>query len=428
MKKTLIFALIFLISLSLVNAVETAISYEELRFDLVRTDPSPLSAGGSFDIWFDITNLQSYTIRNVQISLVDKFPFNIKNTDERAVLISEIKPGEKRSVKYSVNINKDINEGTYQLGMQYYSDKLEATVSKNFNLDVKTTSVVVGATNVRLIPERVKPGEVANLEVDILNAASSSINDISAELGLGGTAFVTLGETSEKKIRQLAPNAKVTLNYKLIVNPEAESKVYTIPLSITYYDQLGGKYTRNNTIGIPVYAKPEYNLDLEDTEVFINGQAGEVTISLANKGNSELKFLSIELLKSKDYNIISNPRIYIGNLESDDFETATYKIQAKSSKPVSLKLNIEYKDSYNADFKDNVNVELPLYYKFTAQNLGLVKRNTFLLNLIVSILIFLLAYKTYKIWKHERDLEKSVKIVYKDIKTWIRENILRRKR
>ena len=297
MKKTLIFALIFLISLSLVNAVETAISYEELRFDLVRTDPSPLSAGGSFGIWFDITNLQSYTIRNVQISLVDKFPFNIKNTDERAVLISEIKPGEKRSVKYSVNINKDINEGTYQLGMQYYSDKLEATVSKNFNLDVKTTSVVVGATNVRLIPERVKPGEVANLEVDILNAASSSINDISAELGLGGTVFVTSGETSEKKIRQLAPNAKVTLSYKLIVNPEAESKVYTIPLSITYYDQLGGKYTRNNTIGIPVYAKPEYNVDLENTEVFINGQTGEATISLANKGNSELKFLSIELLK-----------------------------------------------------------------------------------------------------------------------------------
>ena len=80
MKKTLILALIFLISLSIVNAVETAISYEELRFDLVRTDPSPLSAGGSFDIWFDITNIQSYNIRNVQISLVDKFPFNISTS------------------------------------------------------------------------------------------------------------------------------------------------------------------------------------------------------------------------------------------------------------------------------------------------------------------------------------------------------------
>ncbi len=428
MKKILIFVFIFLISLSIINAVETAISYEELRFDLVRTDPSPLSAGGSFDIWFDITNLQSYTVRNVQISLVDKFPFTIKNTGERAILINEMKPGEKRSIKYSVSINKDINEDTYQLGLQYYSDKLDAIVSKNFNLDIKTTSVIVGATNVRLIPERVRPGEVANLEVDILNAASSSINDISAELGLGGTVFVTLGETSEKKIRQLAPNAKVTLNYKLIVNSEAESKVYTIPLSITYYDQLGGKYTRNNTIGIPVYAKPEYNVDLENTEVFINGQAGEVTVSFANKGNSGIKFLSIELLKSGDYKIISNPRIYIGNLESDDFETATYKIQAKSSKPVPLKLKIDYKDSYNADFSDNVEVELPLYYKFTAQNLGLVKRDTFWMNLIISLLIFLFAYKTYKVWKHERDLEKSVKIVYKDIKSWFKEKILRRKR
>ena len=91
-------------------------------------------------------------------------------------------------------------------------------------------------------------------------------------------------------------------------------------------------------------------------------------------------------------------------------------------------MKVEYKDSYNADFKDNVDVELPLYNKFIAQNLGLVKRDTFWFNLVIALLIFLLVYKTYKIWKHERDIEKSVKIVYKDVKAWLKEKILRRKR
>ena len=416
MKKILILCLIFLLSLNIIYAVETVISYEEIRFDLVKTDPAPLEPGKTFDMWFDVTNLQSYSIRNLQISLVDKFPFAIKDENKRTILIEEIKSGEKKSVKFIVNVNKDINEGTYQLGLQYYSQKIDSFVSKNFNLDIKSIGVVVTPTEIRLDPERIRPGGSANLEIDIVNGAGSVISDVTTELGLTVTPFVTLGETSEKRIRQLAQNAKATLNYNLIVNPDAESRVYRIPLSITYYDQLGAKFSRNNTIGIAVYAKPEYNLDLENTEVFVSRQKGEVTVSIANKGNSELKFLSVELSKSKDYNIISNPRIYIGNLESDDFETASYTIYTKSSKPVPLKFKVEYKDSYNDNFSDEHEVTLPLYNRITAQSLGLIKINTFWINLIIIILLAVLAYKTYKVWKTERDLEKSVIIIYSNFK------------
>lgn len=420
MKKILTLLLIFLVSLIIVNSVETVISYEELRFDLIRTDPSPLEPGKNFDIWFDVTNLQSYTLKNVQISIVDKFPFSIRDTTQRSILIGDIKPGEKKSIKYGVDINRDIDEGTYQIALQYFSNKLDVVVSKNFNLDVKSVGTIVTPTDIRLNPERISPGSSANLEVDVINTASSTITDITAELGLEGTPFVTLGETSEKKIRQLAQNAKATLSYSLIVNPSAESKVYRIPLEITYYDRLGAKFTRNNTIGISVYANPEYNLDLENTEVFVSRQVGEITISIANKGNSELKFLSIELLEDDNYNILSNPRIYVGNLDSDDFETATYDIYTKSSRPINLRFNVEYKDSYNEKFLDTMEVKLPLYNRITANNMGLVKINTFWINLIIFILILIFSYKVYKVWKHERDLEKSVIIVYENAKSWFK--------
>jgi len=404
----------------MVYAVETVLSHEEIRFDLTKTDPSPLEPGEKFDIWIDATNIEIYTIRNLKISFVNSFPFSITDLNQSSIIIDELRPGEKKTIKFNVKINKDINEGMYSLNLQYYSSKLSAVVSKNFDLSIKTINVIVSTTNIRLNPEKARPGSTANLEIDIINNANSAITDITAELMLDGTPFASIGESNEKKIRQLAQGAKATLTYDLAVNPDAALKVHKVPLSITYYDQLGSKFTRNNTIGITVYAKPEYNIDLESSDVFIKDQNGEITISIANKGNSDLKFLSVELLPGKDYDIISNPRNYVGNLDSDDFETVTYKIYTRTSKPAELKFKIDYKDTYNNDFSDNLTVNFPLYSKWAAQNLGLVKRNMMWIDIIAGLVLIIFLYKFYKVWRFERDIERSLITLYRNAMKWLR--------
>ena len=40
--------------------------------------------------------------------------------------------------------------------------------------------------------------------------------------------------------------------------------------------------------------------------------------------------------ETEDYEIISNPEVYIGNLDSDDYETADYALMVKT---VRLKKN-----------------------------------------------------------------------------------------
>ena len=422
MKKTL---LIFLFVLMSLNAVygEAVISHEELRFDLARTDPSPLKPGSTFDIFFDVTNIESYTIRNLQVNLVDLFPFSAVGKNESAFIIDELKAGQTKSIKFRFQVNKNINEGTYQLALQYYSNRISAIVSKTFDVSVRSTEVLVSTTKVRLNPEKVMPGGTFGMEVDIVNSAKSAINDISVELVLENSPFISLGSSSEQKIRQLSQDAIATLNFKLIANPDAELKAYRVPLNIVYYDHLGLKYTRNSTIGITVYAKPEYSIDLESSDVYMRSQVGEITLSIANKGNSELKYLNLELISTKDYEVISNPKAYIGNLESDDFETATFKIYTKSSKPVQLKLKAYYKDTYNNDFADSMNVTLPLYSKWNAQGLGLVERSTAWLNIILVIAVLIFLYKLYKVWKYERDLERSIIVLFKNTFRWIRSKL-----
>ena len=99
--KRSIFILFFVLltSLNIIYAIESVISHEELRFDFKKTDPSPLGPGKIFDVYFDITNLQSYTIRNVQINIVDLFPFYSLDENKTSILMDEIRPGEKKSIK-----------------------------------------------------------------------------------------------------------------------------------------------------------------------------------------------------------------------------------------------------------------------------------------------------------------------------------------
>jgi len=65
---------------------------------------------------------------------------------------------------------------------------------------------------------------------------------------------------------------------------------------------------------------------------------GTVSIKFVNKGATDARFLNIILKKSDDYETISSDNVYIGDLDSDDYETADFKINVKRLK--SSKLNI----------------------------------------------------------------------------------------
>ena len=51
-----------------------------------------------------------------------------------------------------------------------------------------------------------------------------------------------------------------------------------------------------------------------------------MTIGLSNIGPSDIKFLILEIKSSDEYEILSNTKEYMGNLESDDFETSEFSI------------------------------------------------------------------------------------------------------
>ncbi|MCH8014624.1 MAG: hypothetical protein IH823_07605, partial [Candidatus Dadabacteria bacterium] len=81
--------------------------------------------------------------------------------------------------------------------------------------------------------------------------------------------------------------------------------------------------------------------------------------------------------------------VYLGNIDSDDFETADFDLFVKKTneRQITLPLILEYKDANNNDFKDSINLNLNLYSTSEAKKFGLKKRNKFVGILIITIIV-----------------------------------------
>src|SRR3989344_6023858 len=408
---------------SIVLGVESKIAAEELRIDLIRFDPNLYQGGGS-DVIFEITNLGDNMILSKEITLVDKFPFSAK---ERTITITNLGPGNKVQVKFNVLTNKDVDDGVYSLSIQYYSDKQGVILTKSFDAPVKK-SLVIATTRVSVEPDRIKPGDDAAVKIILENAAESRLKDITLSLDLDDVPFSPIGSTSERKIKDIAIGGKYEVVFNIIVNPNAESKVYKVPLEIKYLDELGKEFIKNEFIGLVVDEKPNYQVNLEGSNVYSYRDSGEITLSISNTGTSEIKFLSMELLNDKKYEVISNPRVYVGNLESDDFETANFIIYSKSYWDIPLQVNLMYKDAYNREYNETMTINLPMYSRFTARRLGLVKGDNGFFNIVLFIILIIFAFKTYKEWKKEKDIEKAVKNTLRNAWDYIKSKFKRKKK
>ena len=129
--------------------------------------------------------------------------------------------------------------------------------------------------------------------------------------------------------------------------------------------------------------------DDERLDVRIAINSGEVTIKFVNKGVSDIKFLYVKIEESDDYELLSSDDSYIGNIDSDDFETADFRLFVESTdkKQVLLPIILEYKDTNNNDYKDSIELALNLYTAAEAKKLGLKNENGFVGILIVIIIV-----------------------------------------
>ncbi len=366
--------------------LQFAAAYESegvLDITFVNQDPDPVEPGQYVDIRFKITNLGTEPITGIELELLPDFPFSLDPGEEAEKKIALLDPLQKADagfiLKYKVRVDSNAVEGTNTIRLSYMTSRGTPTMQE-FDIDVQTLDANLGIVSVDTNPETVLPGTGFDLTIKVKNLADSTLRDVSIKLDTlldsisGGSSATTKSEildavpfapvksATEKRIRNIEPGDEVIFSYSLIAYPDAAAKVYKIPLQVSYADGLGNSYSKNDVVGILVSAEPDLSVVLEESGIDRAASEGVIVVSFINKGLTDVKFVDVILRESSAYDIRSAREVYIGNIDSDDYETADYALYVYETNATSVPLLLEYDymDANNNPYSGEKTLELRL--------------------------------------------------------------------
>ncbi len=260
--------------------------------------------------------------------------------------------------------------------------------------------------NVKIYPEEIAPGKTAKISIDLDNEGNYDLTDLSVSLDFKDIPFAPIDSGSEYGIDEIKEGDSETAEFVIIALNNAESGIYKIPVKITYKENADIK-TKESLISVEVFSEPELTMQVAEG-LFLKNKENAISIKVVNKGLSGVKFLEIEIGTSVYYSLTSPNKAYIGDIDSNDFDNADFKILVKENSPNTLNIPviITYKDAKNKEIINNDNLQIRVYSIKEATQLGLIKKDNTLIYIII-IAIVVISYLIYRRIKKRRRLKKA---------------------
>ncbi len=375
---------IVILSLNIVHAQTQFAAH--LNISLLNQDPDPVEPGNYVDLRFKIENNGDEGVEDIILELIPEYPFSLEpgiSTQKDIGSMRAHQVGvEGIIVKYRVRVDEKAIEGNNPIKLKYLLKKYATDPGTwielpEFFIDIRSADAILEVASVDF--DKIVPGTASIVNINFKNLADSLLKSIRVKLDFTGLPFAPIGSSNEKTILQLNAHEEKILDFTIMAEPDAESKVYKVPLNLVYQDNTGTKYNRTYTIGLIIGDEPDLSVILDQSEILKTGQAGKISIKFVNKGVTDIKFLNVKLKASKDYEIISYDEMYVGNVDSDDYETADFNIYVNRFRksPVDLLVSLDYKDANNNDYHKDLTLKLVLYSSSEIKKFGLKKGNGF---------------------------------------------------
>jgi len=261
----------------------------------------------------------------------------------------------------------------------------------------------VSIVDVSSSPTEVAPGQVVEIFLEIENILDYNIKNVNIKLNLAGDIpFAPYQSSSERVLDELDEGDEESFEFKLIVLPETASGIYKIPIEISYEDEFGNSSLKKDLMSLIVNSEPDLKVSAIDSQALIRGKENSFSIKIVNSGLSDIKFVYLTLSDSSGVKFLCEKEQYIGDLDSDDFDSITCNIHISETtkSTVSLPIILKYKDATTKEFTEIQKITLKTYSLKDAQRLGIVKKPSYRWYLLIVSLIVL--YICYKIWKKRK--------------------------
>ena len=332
-----------------------------LVVNLLNQEPDSVEPGEIVTLKFQIQNNGTATTDDVLVELLPSYPLSIYDS-KNIINIGKLRAGLSGSdaliVEFKLKVDENAVEKEELVDVRVTYGTFVRTY-EDFPVDIQTRDVELVVRGIRTEPELVSPGEDFKLKLTLSNNADSLLRNVNVKLNLSATVpFVPTQSTAEEYVYQINSNTQRAVTFEVTALPDADGGLYKIPLKITYVDEQGKSFEKEDFIGLKITSKPDLLLTVDQTTINAENRQGTVTLKIVNRGLTDLKLVSAILKSSDDYEIVSSPEIYVGNIDSDDFETVDFVVGLRSyDSSIELPVTLTYRDVTNKMFTQTVSVQ-----------------------------------------------------------------------
>ncbi len=264
-------------------------------------------------------------------------------------------------------------------------------------LQLLTIASALTISNVETTPSEVAPGAEIVLSIGVENNLDDDAEDVEVSLIL--IPFVInsnslnpvlsekiplASETSAVYFEEIKEGREKNAIFNLVAEADADAGIYKIPVVLSYSIK-GEEITKMFSIFVTINSKPNFLLDVDG--FLLKNNNNELVISITNTGLSKAKFLEVELGDGGLYNILSQKHIYVGDLDSDDFDTINFDIYVKDIGNLAIPIILTYRDAINKEYTESKIVQMKVYSEKEAIDLGLIKKSNTIIYLVIVIFL-----------------------------------------
>lgn len=256
--------------------------------------------------------------------------------------------------------------------------------------------------DVESFPQEIMPGETAEVSIEIENTLGEDITNLNVKLDLSDVdAFAPYQSGSEKFCEFLDDGDDEVFEFDIIALPTASAGIYKIPVSINYIDEDEESQSKEEEISLIINANPELNIFSEDS-ILIREQEGVISLKIVNSGLSDIKLSYLIVKDVAGIQFLSEKEQYIGDIDSDDFDSVEYSVYvgASVSSLIKFPVTLRYKDATNKEFEETTEVNLRIYSLKEAQEMGLVQKPN--RSIFFGIGAVIVGYVGYRFWKKKK--------------------------
>ena len=301
-----------------------------LEATFINSDPVPLQSGEDGDITFKIVNTGSTEAENVQVELLDNYPFEVKPDRKSNYSLGTLSRGQEYQISTEVLVAEDSPDGSNNLRARITNGEFSRTV--NIPVEVQSENIDLNLANLKTQPSQLMPDTENNvMTVEVVNNGEKTAENTVLELDLPDYFERTSSFSSRQALGNIAPGQVKPAEFNFDITEEAPSGPVTLEGTVSYTSgDSSSEVTEDVSFNVNLEGRPQF--EITDVESDLQtGSTGELRLTVENTGDDESSSTRIRVLDSSDQPFTyDSSSQYIGTLEPNQTGTAVFEVDTET--------------------------------------------------------------------------------------------------